>query len=139
MTNIRAPRLKEKSFSIFLGILIFTLASYVVPQSALAQATHDGKFSVAASSNARTTVYINATAGTQTVLVTVCVTTAGTQTAAIQRLDSLGAVAETLTNVKFGTCRSVSVTLATDEVISVKSNTSGVAFTGTYLISVQLS
>ncbi len=132
-----ARRWVKKAALCFLGVLLFTFAVYPTTQSLWAQPTHDGKFSVASTSNARSTIYTSGVTGPQTILVTVCVTTAGTQNAAVQHLDAVGA-ATALGNVKFGTCRSFTDSLALDEAIAVKSITSGVAFTGTYLVSVPL-
>jgi uridine phosphorylase len=135
MTKIFVRRLEEKTYILLLGTLVFTLAYAASPLAAWATGTHDGKFSAA--SNNRTTIYNNTTASTQTVLVTVCVTTTGSQTAVIEDRLSDGSTTDTLVSVRFGTCRSLTLDLPADHVIVVRAPTS-VSAAGTYTVSVKL-
>jgi hypothetical protein len=105
-------------------------------QSAGAQSlgVHEGKFSVAV--NGKTRIYKNATTVTQTVLVTVCVNTAGPQTADIAARDDAGNLVATLAGVKFGQCRSVTAELASTDNISVGPASTAANFSGTYTLSI---
>jgi len=135
MTKIFVRRQREKTYLLLLGTLVFTLAYAASPLAAWATGTHDGKFSAA--SNNRTTIYNNTTAAPQTVLVTVCVTTAGTQNAVIEDRLSDGSTTDALVIVRFGTCRSLTLDLLADHVIVVRAPPS-VSAAGTYAVSVQL-
>jgi hypothetical protein len=135
MTKILVRRQREKTYLLLLGTLIFTLVSIASPQAARAEGTHDGKFSVAA--NKRTTIYNNATAAAQTILVTVFVSTTGTQSVVIEDRLSDGSTTDALISVVFGTYRSLTVDLLPDHVITVRAPTSFPA-AGTYTISVKL-
>ena len=48
MAKILPRRLKESSYILLLGFLIFTVVYSASPQTARAEGTHDGKFSAAA-------------------------------------------------------------------------------------------
>ncbi len=135
MTKIFVRRLEEKTYILLLGTLIFTLVSIASPQAARAEGTHDGKFS--ASANGKSTIYNNTTASAQTVLVTVCVTSTGTQSATIDHRDVDGNLIDALVSLKFGQCRSLTVDLPVDHSIAVRAPTS-VPAAGTYAVSVRL-
>ena len=137
MAKILPRRLKESSYILLLGFLIFTLAYSTSPQTARAEGTHDGKFSAAAGS--RVTVYSNLTLVDQTVLATVCVTTAssGTLTVTIEERLTDGTAVSTITTLKFGQCTSIALILEVGHVIAIKAPSSTAA-AGTYTVSVTL-
>ena len=137
MTKIISRRLKESSYILLLGFLIFTLAYVASPQAARAEGTHDGKFSAAAAS--RVTIYSNLTLVDQTVLATVCVTTAPSGTLAVTIEERLtdGTAVSTVTTLKFGQCTSIALVLEFGHVIAIKAPSSAAA-AGTYTVSVTL-
>jgi len=112
-----------------LGLFLATLL--LLPEAVRAQGVHEGKYSAAA--NARARIYTNATTATQKVLVTVCVTTTGPQTADITARDDAGNLVDSLASVRFNQCRSVTAELASDNNIAVGAS---VAVAGTYTLSV---
>jgi len=112
-----------------LGLFLATLL--LLPEAARAQNVHEGKFSAPANGRAR--IYTNATTATQKVFVTVCVTTAGPQTADITARDDTGALVDLLAGVRFGQCRSVTAELASDNHIAVGTS---VAVAGNYTLSI---
>jgi len=138
MTKILARRQREKNYLLLLGFLIFTLVSNASPQAARAEGTHDGKFSAA--SNNRTTIYLNLSTVEQTVLASVCVTTAPSGNLAVAVEDRLsdGTTPSLLANVKFGQCTSIAYLLPATHIITVRSP-SAAASAGTYTVSVQLN
>ncbi|HEY3304864.1 MAG TPA: hypothetical protein VGL70_15175 [Candidatus Binatia bacterium] len=112
-----------------LGLILAT--PLLLPEALRAQSAHEGKFSAAANGRAR--IYTNATTATQKVLVTVCVTTAGPQTADVTARDAAGALVDSLAGVRFGQCRSVTAELASDNHIAVGAS---VAVAGNYTLSI---
>lgn len=116
----------------FAGIFVAFLTVFVlIPQAARGQGVHEGKFSSPATGRAR--IYSNAISTNQKVLVTVCVTTTGNQTADITVRDDVGTLVDLLSSVRFNQCRSVTAELALDQNISVGAP---VAAAGTYSLSV---
>ena len=137
MTKIFVRRQRVKTSLLLLGTLIFTLVSIASPQAARAEGTHDGKFSALA--NKTTTIYLNQSTVDQTVLVSICVTTApsGTLAVAVEDRLSNGTGPILLANVKFGQCTSIAYLLPSTDIITVRSPSSA-ASAGTYTVSVQL-
>ena len=138
MTKTFARWLEEKIYILLLGFLIFTVVYSASPQTARAEGTHDGKFSAAAGS--RVTIYSNLTVVDQTVLATVCVTTAPSGTLAVTIEERLtdGNPVSTVTTLKFGQCTSVALILEIGHVIAIKAP-NPTAAAGTYTVSVQLN
>lgn len=123
----------------FAGVLLIILAATTLlvanPHAARAEGTQDGKFSLTA--NKALTIYANLTAASQTVLLTVCVTTAGTLSVTLDERLTDGTVVSTLATVKFGQCLSVALVVETNHTIAIKAPNSAAA-AGTYVVSVQL-
>jgi len=117
-----------------LGFLWGTLLLGIQSTGAQSLGVHEGKYSVVA--NGRTRIYKNATTATQTVLVTVCVSTAGSQSADVTARDDSGNLVATLASVKFGQCRSVTVELSSTDNISVGPASTAVNFNGNYTLSI---
>jgi hypothetical protein len=138
MTKTFARWLEERTYILLLGTLIFSLVSIARPQAARAEGTHDGKFSAAA--NKTSTIYWNLSTVEQTVLASVCVTTApsGTLSVAVEDRLSDGTTPSLLANVKFGQCTSIAYLLPATHIITVRSPGSA-ASAGTYTVSVQLN
>jgi hypothetical protein len=138
MTKILVRRQREKTYLLLLGFFIFTLVIIASPQAARAEGTHDGKFSVLA--NKTTTIYWNLSTVEQTVLASVCVTTAPSGNLAVVVEDRLsdGTTPSLLANVKFGQCTSIAYLLPDTHIITVRSPGSA-ASAGTYTVSVQLN
>ena len=138
MAKTFARWLEEKNYILLLGFLIFTLAYVASPQTARAEGTHDGKFSLTA--NTRSAIYLNRSTVEQTVLVSVCVTTAPSGNLAVAVEDRLsdGTTPSLLANVKFGQCASIAYLLPDTHMISVRAPSSAAA-AGTYTVSVQLN
>jgi hypothetical protein len=137
MTKIFVPRQREKAYLLLLGALLFTLVSIASPQAARAEGTHDGKFSAAA--NNKTTIYWNLSTVEQTVLASVCVTTAPSGNLVVAVEDRLGdgTTPSLLANVKFGQCTSIAYLLPATHIITVRAPNTAAA--GTYTVSVQLN
>jgi hypothetical protein len=140
MTKIFARWLEEKNYLLLLGTLVFTLAYAASPQAARAEGTQTGTFSAAA--NKTTTIYSNQSTVDQTVLVSICVTTAPSGNLAVaveDRLsDGTSPVSPALASVKFGQCTSIAYLLPDTHIITVRSPSSA-ASAGTYTVSVQLN
>jgi hypothetical protein len=134
MTKIFARWLEEKNYLLLLGTLVFTLAYAASPQAARAEGTQTGTFSAAA--NKTTTIYSNQSTVDQTVLVSICVTTAPSGNLAVTVND--GTTLLLLASVKFGQCTSIAYLLPDTDIITVRSPSSA-ASAGTYTVSVQLN
>jgi hypothetical protein len=127
---IKIPIKRIARLAAILGLILAT--PLLLSEPLWAQIAHEGKFSAAAGARAR--VYVNATATTQKVLVTVCVTTAPPGTAAVDSRDDAGALVDALTTARFGQCRSASADLASLNNISVGAGSASVA--GNYTVSI---
>jgi hypothetical protein len=138
MNKTFARRLEEKKSLLLLGFLILTLVCIASPQPARAEGTQDGKFSMLA--NKTTTIYYNLSTVEQTILVSICVTTAPSGNLAVAVEDRLsdGTTPSLLANVKLGQCTSIAYLLPATHIITVRSPGS-VASAGTYIVSVQLN
>jgi hypothetical protein len=138
MNKTFARWLEERTYILLLGTLIFTLVGIASPQTTWAEGTHDGKFSLIA--NARSAIYLNLTTVEQTVLISVCVTTAPSGNLAVAVEDRLGdgTTPSLLANVKFGQCPSIAYLLPATHMISFRAPSSAAA-AGTYTVSVQLN
>jgi hypothetical protein len=126
---IKTPMKTVTPLAVILGIFLATLLLSL--PAAGAQVAHEGKFSATANSRAR--IYTNATTATQNVLVTVCVTTTGPQSADITARDDAGNLVDLLASARFGQCRSVTAELASDNHIAVGAS---VAVAGNYTLSI---
>jgi hypothetical protein len=129
---IKTPMKTVTPLAVILGFVLATLLLSL--PAARAQVAHEGKFT--ATANGRTRIYVNVTSATQIVLVTVCVTTTGPGSAAVDSRDDAGNLVDSLTTVRFGQCRSVSAELASLNNISVGANPPSVNIAGNYTLSI---